>query len=250
MPWVAAVGSIVGGYMSSSAAQDAASTQSQAAGAAANLQAQTTREQLKQQQAMYDANVARQQPWATSGQNANTSLQSFMGLGDNTGQAGFGQGLHQFGAEDLNTNLAPGYQFALQQGNQALSHAGAASGMAGSGQQMADISKYNVGQAQQGYQQAYENYQTNQNNLYNRLSGISTTGQNAAAGVGAQGTQVSSNMANTAMAGTAASNNYLTSAAAASAAGQIGAANAWGNALNTSANAYMTNQWMNRAYPK
>jgi hypothetical protein len=58
----------------------------------------------------------------------------------------------------------------------------------------------------------------------------------------AQGTQVSANMSNTAMTGAQAYGGYLTGAANAQAAGQMGTANAWGNAINSGANNYFGQQ--------
>ena len=243
MPVATAIigGAIIGGLVTSAASRQAASTQADAANNASATQMSATQQQLAQQQAMYDANVARQQPWVTSGQNANARLSAMMAPG--------GELTKNFSASDLQGNLAPSYQFMLNQGNQGLAASAAARGGLMTGQGAKDIAQYNQDYASTGYQQAYNNFVNNQNNQYNRLSGLSSMGENAAAGVGNQGTQVSSNMANTAMSGTAASNNALMSGAAANAAGQMGQANAWSNAYNSGANNYMTMQYLNRQPP-
>lgn len=245
-------GAIIGGIMNSNAASGAANTQANAATAAAQLQKQTTEEQLAQQKDMYNQNVTRQQPWVDAGQGAQGQLNIGMGIGNNggidpnTGQpiAGYGSLTKNFGAGDLQGNLAPSYDFMKQQGNQGLQSSAAARGGLLTGQGGKDITQFNQNFASTGYQQAYQNFVTNQTNQYNRLSGVSTMGQNAAAGVGAQGTQVSSNMANTAMAGVGAQNNYLTGAAGAQAAGQVGTANAWSGALGQGAMGYGMSQSM------
>jgi len=238
-------GSVITGYMGSKAANGAAQTQANAANNAAQLQKKTTEEQLAQQKQMYDQNVARMQPWVTSGQTANNTLADLMGTSGNSSATGYGSLAHQFNASDLNANMAPNYQFMLDQGLQTLQSSAAARGGLLTGQGAKDINNYAQNVAQGGYQQAYNNYTNNQNLLYNKLNGISTLGQNSATGVGAQGTQVSSNMANTAMSGVGAQNNYTTSGAAASAAGQMGAANAWSGALNSGINNYNTLQYLN-----
>jgi hypothetical protein len=49
---------------------------------------------------------------------------------------------------------------------------------------------FNQGMAATGYQNAFDRFTTQQNNTFARLSGIAGLGQNAAAGVGAAGTQL------------------------------------------------------------
>jgi len=228
--------SVIGGVLNSSAAQSAADSQSQAATQAAQLQAQTTKEQLAQQQAMYDANVARSQPWIKAGGAAGATL------GEMTGEGG--QLTHQFNQADLKTNLAPGYQFQFDQGLQALNASAAARGGLNTGQGAKDIINYGQQQGQQGYQQAFQNYNTNQQNIYDRLMGVSTLGAQTSNNIGSQGVQTSSNMANTAMVGVNNQNNYTTDAARAAAAGQVGSAQAWSGALSGATNGLLTKQFM------
>lgn len=142
-------------------------------------------------------------------------------------------------------NMDPSYQFRLQQGQQSLAASAAARGLLGSGQNMKDINDYAQQSASQGYQQAFNNYTTNQTNLFNRLSSIAGIGQTATNQAGAAGMQTGSNMANTTMAGTAASNNYMTGAAAAGAAGTMGSANAISNGINGGIGNYMGSQYLN-----
>jgi hypothetical protein len=163
---------------------------------------------------------------------------------------GYGQLTHQFNNQDLATNLAPNYQFQLGQGEQQLQASAAARGMLLSGQGLKDINNYAQDYAGNAYQNAFSNYTTNQNNLFNRLNALSTTGQASAAGVGAQAGQVGANAANIMQSGTQGITNNLTSGAAAQAAGQVGSANAWNNTLGSLGNTYMTQQMMNRIYPQ
>ena len=141
-------------------------------------------------------------------------------------------------------NLSPAYQFQLQQGEQALQAAGAATGMLQTGQGLKNINDYAQNSASTAYQNAFNNFQTNQNNLYNRLSGLVTPGANATAGANSAMQSTGANIAQNTMSGVSASNNYLTSGAAANAAGQMGTANALSGAATGGVNSWMGNQIM------
>ena len=240
--------SLIGGMMASSAASNAANTQSAAAMQAAQLQANTTAATNAQQLGIYNANVARQQPFVDTGTAANTALAQFMGTAPSTGGANYGAGAQAPTLAQMQTNMNPQYQFMLDQGNQGLSAGAAARGGLLTGQFAKDASNYNIGAAGQGLQQGYNNYVQNQSNIYNRLSGISNQGQSAAAGVGTMGTQTGANMANTSMTGVQQQNQLTTSAANSQAAGMIGGANAMTGALNNGINSAVTmnaqNQYM------
>jgi hypothetical protein len=232
-------GGIVSGLMGASASRDAASTQAGAARDASAASLQATQETNAMQQKMYDQNVQRQQPWVQQG---TTSLSQLGGL-----MAPGGQLTQTFKPSDLTTD--PSYQWRLNQGTQNLNASAAARGMLGSGQNLKDITDYGQGAASQEYGAAFDRYNTNQNNLYNRLSALSSLGQNAAAGVGNNGTQVANSMSQNTMSGVNSSNNYLTSGAAASAAGQVGASNAIGNAFQNGVGNWMGSQLFNGSSP-
>lgn len=197
MTWVAAAifgGAVVSGIASNSAAN----TQADAANNAA---------QLTQQQ--YQQTRTDQAPWRQAGSNALSTIGSLQP-----------QFQHQFDANDLKTNLAPNYDFQLQQGLGATQNLANASGGLISGNTLKGINDYAQNFAGNAYQQAFNNYNSQQTNIFNRLSTI--------AGLGSTANQT------TAQAGTAAAGqagNFLTSGAAASAAGQVGVANAVGNGL-------------------
>ena len=216
---------------------NAANTQADAANNAANLQAGTTQQQLAQQKDMYNQNVQRMQPYVQSGQGSLAALQSGLAPG---GQ--FTKTFNQNG--DFTQD--PSYKWRLDQGLKALQGSAAAKGTLMTGQGLADINNYAQGAASTEYQNAYNRFQDTNNTLFNRLSTVAGNSQNAAGGLGAQGTQVSSNLANTAMQGVGAQNNYLTSGAAASAAGQIGVANAIGGGVGQGINYYQNQQYLNQ----
>lgn len=121
---------------------------------------------------------------------------------------------HQFGANDLNANLAPNYAFTLAQGQGAAKNAlnltGGLGGNFGKG-----LVDYTTGKAGDAYQNAFSNYTTNQNNIFNRLATIAGYGQGANQTTANAGTTLSGNIGNAQMA-----------AGASQAAGTIGSTNA------------------------
>lgn len=107
----------------------------------------------------------------------------------------------------------PGYQFRLDQGNQALTRAAAASGTLGSGKYLKDAMTYNQGQASQEF-----------GNSYNRLMGLAGMGQTA----------------------TGSAADYTTSGASALASGKVAGANALTSALGQGLSMYNTGQQQNQ----
>ena len=96
---------------------------------------------------------------------------------------------HQFDANDLNSQLAPNYQFMLGQGQMANQRAANVGGGALSGNTLQGLNKYTQDYAGNAYQNAFNNYNTQRNNIYNTLSGIAGMGQTAnAQGIGAGNT--------------------------------------------------------------
>lgn len=207
---------LLGAKMSSDAAKGAANTQANAANNAAALQQQQfqqTRESL--------------QPFINTGYDAQNTLRSLLGIGTNDGSGNFGSLMKPFDAQTFQQYKDPGYDFQLQQGQQALQNSQAAKDGVLSGAALKDLIGFNQGMANGAYQNAFSRYMSQNDATYNRLSNLLGIGQNAAAGVGNTGAQVMSNVGNT-----------LTSGAAAQAAGQVGSANAWSGALNNATGYY------------
>ena len=128
----------------------------------------------------------------------------------------------------------PSYQFRLQQGQDAIQSSAAAKGGLLTGATLKALQNYGQESASQEYGNAYNRFNADQTNRYNRLSNLVGIGQNAAAQVGNAGAQTSQAIANNTMAG-----------ANALAAGQIGSANAWTNGaqqLGSLATAYANNK--------
>jgi hypothetical protein len=107
----------------------------------------------------------------------------------------------------------PGYQWRVEKGENALNRAAAARGLLGSGKFLKDAMRFNQGEASQEF-----------GNAYNRLTNLAGLGQTA----------------------TQSSADYLTQGANAQAAGRVGSANAWGNALGQGYSMYQNQQQQNQ----
>ena len=163
---------------------------------------------------------------AAADQAADTAYQQAQQV-SNASNPNYGSLLQPFTSADLTANLAPNYAFSLHQGQTATTNAANLAGGAVSGNALKALDDYTQNYAQGAYQQAYQNYNTNQGNIYNRLSGAITTGQNSANQVGTAGTQLANGMAQTTAA-----------AGAAQAGGTIGSANAISGAINNASSMY------------
>jgi hypothetical protein len=204
---------LVGGYISS---QGAAKAGQQASDAANNATATN--------QAMFDTTNRQQAPWRQAGSNALDTIASLQP-----------QFQHQFNASDLNANLAPNYQFQLDQGLGAVKNAGNLQTGLISGNTMKGINDYAQNYAGNAYQNAFANYNTNQTNIFNRLSSIAGLGQTANANVGNAGATIAGNT------GTA-----QIASGASLAAGTMGSANAISGGLNGAGGWYGLSQIMNQ----
>ena len=206
MSWVAvAVGgaAVIGGAISASGAKSAANTQAQSA---ANAQ------QISENE--FNTITGQEQPFMNSGYAAQSQLNQDMGIGGDNGSGGYGSLTAPFTAQNFK-QLSPAYQFQQQQGMQGVLNGDSSGQGALSGATSKDLIGYNQNLANTSFNNAFNQYQTQNQNVYNRLSGIAQLGQNAASNTGQQGT---------ALAGQAAQS--ATNVGTAQAAGTIGAANA------------------------
>lgn len=186
----------VTGYMGSQASKSAAETQAGAARDAAALQNQQF------QQTRED-----QMPWLQAGQRALGKLE---GAVDYTPF-----GMDQFKAD-------PGYAFRLKEGQNALDAQAAQRGGLISGNALRGAIKYGQEMGSQEYTNAFNRYQQERAAKLQPLQSLAGVGQTTAANLGAAGA-----------ANAGAVGNYLTGGAAAQAAGQVGASNAYSNAVGT-----------------
>jgi hypothetical protein len=202
---------------------------SNAAKTGADLQSQAALAGIDLQKQIFNTINQQQTPYRTAGYNA---LNQLGGLGSGTYQmydaagnpttmgTGTGYLTKQFGPSDLQAGLAPNYDFMLQQGQMANQRAANVGGGGLGGNALQGLQKYTQDYAGNAYQNAFNNYQSQRTGIYNTLAGI--------AGIGQSG-QTASNQAATNMANT--NTNLGVGSAAAQAAGQVGSATAYGNAL-------------------
>jgi hypothetical protein len=232
------IGSLVSGLFGLGAASKARKADQQAA---STVQAAGQQAQGNTQSAVAASNAALN-PYTSTGAQAQTSLGNMMqqaqgGQGPLASFTGSFQAPTAAQAEET-----PGYQFQLQQGQQALETSAAARGgllSQGTGKQLEQygqgLASTNYQQvynnAMQQYQQQYQQFQNNQSNLYNRMSGLGQTGLSATqTGVGAnmQGAGLYGQQGQLAAGQQA---GYQAQAGGAQAIGMAGLGNSVGNAM-------------------
>lgn len=233
MSWVAAAvvgGSIVDGVISSAGAKSAANTQASADNNATSAQL-----------SMFNTIQGQEQPFMNAGVTATNQLSSMTAPGGYLNN----QSSTPFSFDPSSVTSSPGYQFSQTQGLQQTQNAIAPNVGALSGPALQALTNYSTGNAEQYYnnyfnqaQSAYNTnfnaQQTQQNNIFSRLSGIAGLGQNAASNTGTAGTSLGTGAAQSTAA-----------AGAASAAGTVGAANALGGAASSAGNGFALSSILN-----
>lgn len=173
---IAAGGSVAGGLLGKSAAN----TQ-------ANAAKDATQQSLALQKQEFDQNRADQTPWRNAGGAAVTTLGKLSAPG--------GDLYHNFSAQDFQAD--PGYDFRLQQGQQALERSAAARGNLFSGGTLKSLDQYNQGFASNEFENAYNRFQQNRQTQYNQLAGVAGLGQTSVQATGAAGSAYGANAGNT-----------------------------------------------------
>lgn len=217
----------------------------------ANKQAEAERAAISEQQREFNQSQQfAQNQWNTTQANAQPFLKAGQGavaqLSDLTNTPGQGLLSNYSGSFTAPTaqqaQQTPGYQFTLNQGEQALDRGAAARGSLLTGGTGEAEQQYGQGLASQTYQQTYNNaltqyqqaynqFQQGQANTYNRLAGLAGTGQVAAQTLGNQGAQASNTMVNLGENTANQIGNYTQNLGSANASGYAGAANNIGGAL-------------------
>lgn len=213
--------SILGGVISASGARSAAGTQADAANRAADLH--------KQQ---FDKQMELQDPFRQAGLTGQNRLMEMLGLGGDTGAAGYGKYARDFSMADYQAD--PGYAFRLKAGTDALRHQAAARGGLISGGTLKGMQDYAQGAASQEYGNAFNRYQTNRANQLQPLGSLMSSGQAAASNQAGQAGQYGVN-----------AGNMMMQAGQAIGAGQLGMANTLAGGLGTAASAYQRQQNFN-----
>jgi hypothetical protein len=223
---VGGIGAIGGALIQGSAAESAANTQ---AGALENAQGI--------QQGMFNTIQQNEAPYIQAGAGAESNLNYLLGIGPNPGTApggaaggGFGSLNAPFTAQTFQS-MSPAYQFQLQQGRQGVLNQDASQQGAESGAAMKDLISFNQGMANTSFNNAFNQYQTQQTNTFNRLAGIAGLGSSAGAASTTGAPQFAQSIGQTA-------SNIGT----AQAAGQIGVANAVSGGLQGATGYYNMSQ--------
>lgn len=245
---VSGIGSLIGGVLGSNAASAAANQEIQAINRATGTVSQDQQNAINQQQATTGQITNELSPYTSLGTSSAQTLQSLLQPGGSLTQT-YGN----FNAPTIQqAEQQPGYQFTLQQGEQALQNSAAARGglldtgtaknLENYAQGLATTNYNNVyNQALQTYGTNYNTFLNNQANLYNRLTGTAGLGESAGTSLGALQQSGAQGLSNTYMGGAQTLAQLLTGQGQAQAAGTVGSANALtaglGGATNSLSNA-------------
>jgi len=193
-----------------------------AATSAADLQSQAAQRAADQQMQMFTTLNEQQKPYREAGYGALGKIGEMLPQFTKT-----------FTAADLNSNLAPNYEFMRQQG---LGATGQAANVASPGSNV-DLAKtmFAENYAKSGYQDALNNWRNQQTDIFNRLSGIAGIGQTAQGSAQALGSQTAANIGQLGIGG-----------ASALGAGQINAANAMAGGAQNIGNAGFLYSMLNK----
>ena len=227
---------LAAGYLGSQAAGKAAQQQADAARYAADLQMQ-----------QFQTTNQQQAPVRAAGYNALNTLGSLgsgtYGMYDANGNptgTGVGSGYftQQYTPEEFAKGIDPGYQFRLSQGQEATNRMANMGGGMISGNALKGQEDYTQNSASQEFTGAFNRFQTGRTNIYNTLAGI--------AGLGQQSLNTTANAGATA-AGNA--GQAIQAAGAAQAGGTVGSANALGGGIAGAGSGYMLSQLLAKQNP-
>lgn len=181
-------------------------------------------------------------------QSGQQSLVPYLGLGQqfsNLLSGSIGNLTQPFQPTMAQLSQTPGYQFTLGQGEQAVTNANSAMGLANSGVQGKGLANYAEGLASTTYQQQFQNYLQQNQQIYNQLYGGTQLGAGAAQQYGAlglTGAQAGLGGAESLLGGAVNTGGQLGSniigAGNASAAGTLGVTNSVGNLGTNALNSY------------
>ena len=149
----------------------------------------------------------------------------------NSGDPQFGMLTKNFGMSDFQAD--PGYNFRLSEGLKALQNSAAARGSLMSGGTMKGLQRFGQNLASDEYTNAFNRYQSQNANLYNRLAGLSGTGQVQSQQMAAQGANAANTMG-----------QNIIGAGNAQAAGIMGRSNAYSGAIGQGMNFYNQNRML------
>ena len=132
---------------------------------------------------VYTEQVGYQKPYQEVGKAGS------QGLIDNQGYL-----TRQFNNADLYSNLAPNYQFQLNQGQMANQRAANLGGGSLGGNALRGLQDYTQNYAQGAYQNAFNNFNTQRNNIYSTLKGMADIGTTSSGQLVSLGNTYGTNM--------------------------------------------------------
>lgn len=175
---------------------------------AADAQVRATQLATDEQRRQYDLYRQDQAPYRDAGYAGLDQLKLLLGLGGDPKDANYGALTKQFTGANLQND--PGYKFGLQQGTDAIESSASARGGLFSGATQKALAKYGQDYAGTKFGEAFDRNRNYQTDLFNRLSGLSGTGQQATQSVGAAGQNFADRFGDYSIgAGNARAANYL-----------------------------------------
>lgn len=184
MPFAVSTGALVLGGVA--LAGTAAAVYSAHEASSAQTHAVDTANQTEQDQ--YNQTRDDQAPYRTAGYSALSKMSDLLGLSGNTAAPGYGSLNTPFTGASVSTD--PGYQFGLTQGLNTAQNSAAAKGSLYSGATLKALTQYGNDYATTKFDDAFNRDQTTKTAEYNKLAGVSGTGQTATNNVDTTGTQV------------------------------------------------------------
>jgi len=204
-----AIGDIAGANKQAKAISSAADTEAESARYALDLQERMFNQQNALQRQLYDEQIARQEPFRLSGLQAQTRLNTLLGLGPNTGSSRYGKYAGDFSMQNFQAD--PGYAFRMSEGLKSLDRQAAARGGLISGGALKAAQRYGQDLGSQEYQNAFDRYQINRANQLQPLQSLMGAGQTATNQLAGAAGNYGTNAGNIAMTGGAnQANAYLT----------------------------------------
>lgn len=232
MPFAAAAVAAAG--IGAIASSSAASTQASAARDAANIQAGASENASQTQLQMFHEAQSTLAPYVTTGNNALAQLSKLYGVGGANGTTG--QSTPDTAAMEQALQNFPGYQFAFNQGQQALDRSAASRGLLLSGGQIKDSQTFGQGMASQQF-----------GGYVNQLQALSSLGESGASMTGNAAITTGQGIAGSQIAGGNAIAQGILGAGQATASGIVGGANAATGAINTGVSNSILSNFLNPA---
>ena len=219
----ATISSVVGGVGNYLGAKEQADAARDAANTSAGIQ-----------RYMFDQSREDMEPWRQTGQGALYKMSDLMGMPVEGQEKSpqYGSFMDYFGAEDFQKD--PGYDFRLAEGQKAIDRSAASRGNLFSGATGKALTQYGQDYGSNEFMNAYNRWNQDRERQYNRLAGLSGTGQTSAQQIGQCGMNTGQNIGNAYQTG-------IQNAGAARASGYAGVA----NAVNSGINNYMGYNMMN-----